>query len=80
MDEKARQASAVSVFQSEQQAEALTEGSSERTFFPASARTPLEAILGFRKFMRAGDYDTAGMYLDLRYIPCLLYTSPSPRD
>ena len=69
MDEKARQASAVSVFQSEQQAEALTQGSSERTFFPASARTPLEAILGFRKFMRAGDYDTAGMYLDLRYIP-----------
>ncbi|MEK9543504.1 MAG: mechanosensitive ion channel family protein, partial [Luminiphilus sp.] len=69
MDEKARQASAVSVFQSEQQAEALTQGGSERTFFPASARTPLEAILGFRKFMRAGDYDTAGMYLDLRYIP-----------
>ena len=69
MDETARQASAVSVFQSEQQAEALTQGSSERTFFPASARTPLEAILGFRKFMRAGDYDTAGMYLDLRYIP-----------
>lgn len=69
MSGQARQASAVSVFQSEQQAEELTKANGERIFFPASARTPLEAILGFRKFMRAGDYNTAGMYLDLRYIP-----------
>ena len=69
IDEKARQASAVAVFQSEQQAEELSRDNGERKLFPAAARTPLEAILGFRKFMRAGDYDTAGMYLDLRYIP-----------
>lgn len=69
VDEKARQASAVSVFQSEQQAEELSKDDGERKLFPAAARTPLETILGFRKFLRAGDYDTAGQYLDLRYIP-----------
>ncbi len=65
----ARKASAVSVFANEKLAEQLTAEGSERKFFPAAARTPLEATLGFRKYMQAGDYATAAQYLDLRYIP-----------
>ena len=68
-DDTVRNASAVSVFQTEQQAAELTNDARERKFFPAAARTPLEAVLGFRKFMRSGDYTTAGKYLDMRYVP-----------
>jgi len=68
-DDTVRNASAVSVFQTEQQAAELTDDARERKFFPAAARTPLEAVLGFRKFMRSGDYTTAGKYLDMRYVP-----------
>ena len=69
IDDTVRNASAVSVFQTEQQAAELTAQGTERKFLPAEAGTPLAAILGFRKFMRVGDYTTAGQYLDTRYVP-----------
>jgi len=64
-----QQASALSVYQSEQQLEQLSHETSERKLSPASARTPLDAILGFRKYLRAGDFAVAAQYLDLRYVP-----------
>ena len=64
-----QQASALSVYQSEQQLEQLSNETSARKLSPASARTPLDAILGFRKYLRAGDFAVAAQYLDLRYVP-----------
>lgn len=61
--------SALAVYQSEQQLEQLSSESNERKLYPAAARTPLDAILGFRKYLRSGDFDIAAQYLDLRYLP-----------
>ena len=68
-DKSTQTASAVSVYESEQKTEQLLDPKSERKFYPAAARTPLEALLGFRKYMREADYETAAEYLDLRYLP-----------
>ena len=64
-----QQASALSVYQSEQQLEQLSKETNERKLSPAAARTPLDTILGFRKYLRAGDFAVAAQYLDLRYVP-----------
>ena len=47
IEDTVRNASAVSVFQTEQQAAELTAQGTERKFLPAEAGTPLAAILGF---------------------------------
>jgi len=65
----AQKASAVTVYESEQKAAELLSAKGERKFYPAAARTPLEAMLGFRKYMQSGDFETAAEYLDLRYLP-----------
>lgn len=67
--EATKKASAVSVFEAEKLAQELISERSERKFMPVSARTPLDAALGFRKYLREADYETAAQYLDLRYLP-----------
>ena len=64
-----QQSSALAVYQSEQKLEQLSKETNERKLSPAAARTPLDAMLGFRKYLRAGDFDVAAQYLDLRYVP-----------
>jgi MscS family membrane protein len=64
-----QQASALSVYQSEQKLEQLSKETNERKLSPAAARTPLDTILGFRKYLRSGDFAVAAQYLDLRYVP-----------
>ena len=61
--------SALAVYQSEQKLEELSKETNERKLSPAAARTPLDAMLGFRKYLRAGNFDVAAQYLDLRYVP-----------
>ena len=68
-DQQASKASAVAVYQSEQLADELIGNARQKKLYPAAARTPLDAILGFRKFLRQGDTATAGQYLDMRYVP-----------
>lgn len=63
-------ATAVSAFQKEQQVESIIEGfNREDTLKPETARSPLSAALGLRKSLSAGDFATAGKYLDMRYLP-----------
>ncbi|WP_435213604.1 mechanosensitive ion channel family protein [Luminiphilus sp. nBUS_16] len=64
-----QQGSALAVYQSEQKLEELSKETNERKLSPAAARTPLDAMLGFRKYLRAGNFDVAAQYLDLRYVP-----------
>ena len=44
-----QQSSALAVYQSEQKLEQLSKETNERKLSPAAARTPLDAMLGFRK-------------------------------
>ena len=68
-EKSVQKASAVAVYETEQKTAELLNAKSDRKFYPAAARTPLEALLGFRKYMQEGDYETAAEYLDLRYLP-----------
>lgn len=69
-EEKGADTNIREIIEAEQQAERVAQQKAEqRHGGPSSMSTPLESMLGLREALRTGDFERAGDYLDMRYLP-----------
>ena len=64
------------------QANAKIDGIQKSSFSTAEKETPYKDVSNYNNFYEfsTDKYEPAGLAKDFRTRPCLLYTSPSPRD